>query len=116
MTDAFLPFSKPCIDEATIQEVLDCLNSGWLATGPRVKQFTDDLKKYLSLPSQIKIGSFLKSVDNKKILNIMKSDKKNKDSQIRFVLLKNIGEILLDVNAKPSQIYSAITKTKKLFN
>ena len=75
-----------------------------------------DLKKYLSLPSQIKIGSFLKSIDNKKILNIMKSDKKNKDSQIRFVLLKNIGEILLDVNAKPSQIFSAIIKTKKLFN
>ena len=50
MTENFLPFSKPCIDEAAIQEVLDCLNSGWLATGPRVKQFTDDLKAYLSAP------------------------------------------------------------------
>ncbi len=76
----------------------------------------EDLKKYLSLPSAIKIGSFLKSVDNKAIFKIMKSDKKNRDGQIKFVLLKNIGEILLDVNAKSSQIYSAINKTKKLFN
>lgn len=57
MTDSFLPFSKPCIDEATIQEVLDCLNSGWLATGPRVKQFTDNLKKYLKAPFVLPVTS-----------------------------------------------------------
>jgi len=76
----------------------------------------NDLKKYLSLPSKLKIGSFLKSINNKQIVNIMKSDKKNTGTQIRFVLLKKIGEILLEVNVKPSQIYSAINKTKKLFN
>lgn len=76
----------------------------------------EDLKKYISLPSAIKIGPFLKSIDNKTILKIMGSDKKNRNGQIRFVLLKKIGEILLDVNAKSSQIYSAINKTKKLFN
>jgi len=76
----------------------------------------ENLKKYLSLPGEIKIGTFLKSFDNKRIVDIMKSDKKNKDSQIGFVLLKEIGEILLDVKVKPSQIYSAINKTKKLIN
>ncbi|MCH7827406.1 MAG: 3-dehydroquinate synthase, partial [Bacteroidetes bacterium] len=76
----------------------------------------EDLKIYISLPSAIKIEPFLKSVENKTILKIMGTDKKNKDGQIRFVLLKNIGEILLDVNATSSQIYSALNKTKKLFN
>lgn len=50
MTNTFLPFSKPSIDQATIDEVIDCLKSGWLATGPRVKQFTENLKKYLAAP------------------------------------------------------------------
>jgi len=47
MPQDFLPFAKPSIDQKTIDEVVDCLNSGWLATGPRVKQFTTNLKDYL---------------------------------------------------------------------
>jgi dTDP-4-amino-4,6-dideoxygalactose transaminase len=43
----FLPFCKPIISEETIAEVAACLRSGWLATGPRVKKFEEDLKKYL---------------------------------------------------------------------
>ncbi|MFA6408924.1 MAG: DegT/DnrJ/EryC1/StrS aminotransferase family protein [Gammaproteobacteria bacterium] len=46
MSEQFLPFSKPCIDQATIDEVVECLRSGWLATGPRVKRFESDLAKY----------------------------------------------------------------------
>lgn len=45
--DTFLPFSRPFINEAMIQEVVDCLKSGWLATGPRVQKFTELLKEYL---------------------------------------------------------------------
>lgn len=40
---SFLPFAKPSIDEATIAEVAAVLQSGWLTTGPRVKQFEDML-------------------------------------------------------------------------
>lgn len=47
MSNEFLPFSKPAIDQATIDEVVDCLKSGWITTGPRVKQFEDNLQKYL---------------------------------------------------------------------
>lgn len=47
MTDKFLKFSSPAINQATIDEVVACLKSGWLATGPRVKRFEEDLKKYL---------------------------------------------------------------------
>lgn len=74
-----------------------------------------DLEKYLSLTTSIKIGSFLNKIDNKNIYKIMRSDKKNIDDKVRFVLLKNIGEILVDLVAKPSQIYSALDKTKKLY-
>ena len=74
-----------------------------------------DLQKYLSLSSAIKVGTFLNKIDNKNIYKIMRSDKKNIDDKVRFVLLKNIGEILVDVIAKPSQVYSALDKTKKLY-
>jgi dTDP-4-amino-4,6-dideoxygalactose transaminase len=38
----FLVFGAPHIDEAEIAEVVDCLRSGWLGTGPRVAQFERD--------------------------------------------------------------------------
>jgi dTDP-4-amino-4,6-dideoxygalactose transaminase len=47
MTNEFLKFSNPSIDQATIDEVTACLKSGWLTTGPRVKRLEEDLKKYL---------------------------------------------------------------------
>lgn len=50
MSNDFLPFSKPTIDEATLQEVVDCIKSGWMATGPRVQKFAEDLKTYLDAP------------------------------------------------------------------
>lgn len=34
-----VPFFRPSITEAEIDEVVACLRSGWLTTGPRVKQF-----------------------------------------------------------------------------
>jgi dTDP-4-amino-4,6-dideoxygalactose transaminase len=42
----FLPFTRPSIDEQTIQGVADVLRSGWLASGPYVKQFEAALSEY----------------------------------------------------------------------
>ena len=36
---AFLPFTRPEIDEATIAGVADVLRSGWITSGPQVKAF-----------------------------------------------------------------------------
>ena len=36
---AFLPFTRPCIDEATIARVVAVLRSGWLSGGPQVSAF-----------------------------------------------------------------------------
>lgn len=42
-----LPFTKPSIDEATIQAVVDVLRSGWLASGPQVQRFESALSDYV---------------------------------------------------------------------
>jgi dTDP-4-amino-4,6-dideoxygalactose transaminase len=50
MSSEFLPFSRPSISDAAIDEVVACLKSGWITTGPRVAQFTEALKAYFNAP------------------------------------------------------------------
>lgn len=57
MTESFLPFAKPSLNQAAIDEVMDCLKSGWLATGPRVKQFEQMLSEYLRAPYALALTS-----------------------------------------------------------
>ncbi|MBI1903433.1 MAG: DegT/DnrJ/EryC1/StrS family aminotransferase [Planctomycetia bacterium] len=44
--DRFLVFGAPLIEDAEIQEVVDCLKSGWLGTGPKVARFEEEFRKY----------------------------------------------------------------------
>jgi dTDP-4-amino-4,6-dideoxygalactose transaminase len=55
--DEFLPFSRPSISQEAIDEVVACLKSGWITTGPRVKQFEEDLKTYLGAPHVLALTS-----------------------------------------------------------
>lgn len=50
MSDDFLPFSRPTISQDAIDDVVACLKSGWIATGPRVAQFTEALQLYFDAP------------------------------------------------------------------
>ncbi len=40
--EPFLPFSRPTIGEEEIAEVVDCLRSGWITTGPRCERLERD--------------------------------------------------------------------------
>lgn len=46
MTQPFLPFAKPVIDEETIAAVGDVLRSGWITSGPKVQAFEAALSAY----------------------------------------------------------------------
>ena len=43
----FLPFSPPDIDETDIAAVADAMRSGWITTGPRVKQLEGEFAAYV---------------------------------------------------------------------
>jgi len=45
-TAPFLPFTRPEIDEETIQGVVDVLRSGWITTGPQCQKFEAALSEY----------------------------------------------------------------------
>ncbi len=40
-----IPFSPPDITQAEIDEVVDALESGWITTGPKVKQLEEQVAK-----------------------------------------------------------------------
>ena len=47
MMQDFIQFAKPEIGEEEIAEVVSALRSGWVTTGPKVKQFESDFASYL---------------------------------------------------------------------
>jgi len=53
----FLPFSRPSLSRAAIDEVVACLESGWITTGPRVRRFEEALQQYLGAPHALALSS-----------------------------------------------------------
>lgn len=53
----FLVFGSPLIGEAEIREVVECLRSGWIGTGPRVNQFERDFAAYKKTRFAIALNS-----------------------------------------------------------
>ncbi|GBR75386.1 UDP-4-amino-4,6-dideoxy-N-acetyl-beta-L-altrosamine transaminase [Candidatus Termititenax persephonae] len=47
MRDTFLVFGSPRLEDDDIQAVTEVLKSGWLGTGPQVKQFETDFQNYI---------------------------------------------------------------------
>lgn len=52
-----LPFYKPSLDDAEINEVVSTLKSGWLTTGQKTKQFEADFAAYVAQPHAIALNS-----------------------------------------------------------
>ena len=50
MDEPFLPFSRPALSREAIDEVVACLESGWITTGPRTRKFEEALQTYLGAP------------------------------------------------------------------
>ncbi|NDA68455.1 MAG: UDP-4-amino-4,6-dideoxy-N-acetyl-beta-L-altrosamine transaminase, partial [Verrucomicrobia bacterium] len=53
----FLVFGAPVIGEEEIAEVVACLRSGWIGTGPRVAQFERDFAVDKKLPHVAAVNS-----------------------------------------------------------
>ena len=53
----FLVYGSPQINDEEINEVIDCLKSGWIGTGPKVKRFEDQFIKYKNSKYAIAVNS-----------------------------------------------------------
>ena len=47
-----LTFSPPDISDAEVEEVAKALKSGWITTGPRVKQLEKKIAEYIGVPAE----------------------------------------------------------------
>src|SRR2546425_5601954 len=52
-----VPFFRPEIDDGDIAAVLDVLRSGWLTTGPRVKEFEATFARYVGAARAVAVSS-----------------------------------------------------------
>ena len=53
----FLVFGAPLIEEPEIEEVVQCLRSGWVGTGPKVRKFEDNFAAYKGSRHAIALNS-----------------------------------------------------------
>jgi dTDP-4-amino-4,6-dideoxygalactose transaminase len=58
MTLLKIPFSPPYIDEDVIAEVVDTLQSGWITTGPKVKQLEILAGEFLGVKKTVCVNSW----------------------------------------------------------
>ena len=57
MRAEFLPLSRPSIGDAEIQQVVTCLRSGWITSGPRVTEFEDAFARRVSAAHAVAVTS-----------------------------------------------------------
>lgn len=53
----FLPLAKPIIGDEEITAVTNVLKSGWLTTGPKVKEFEENMQNYLGCKKAVGLTS-----------------------------------------------------------
>ena len=53
-----IPFSPPRIDDKIIAEVTAALQSGWITTGPRTKQFEKNISEYCGCKTTVAVNSW----------------------------------------------------------
>lgn len=55
--DNFLIFGSPDIEQTDIDEVVSCLKSGWIGTGPRVANFENKFKEFIGSKYAVALNS-----------------------------------------------------------
>ncbi len=69
------------------------------------------LNYMLKLPMKFKFSTDIKRLNSKAIFKRMSVDKKNKDGKINFVLLRDFGEILVDVSVDRESVVKSLKIT-----
>ncbi len=73
------------------------------------------LSRYLELPGKFRLKNILDDLDFEELYQIMLTDKKNRNGKINFVLLSDLGKILLDVEAGKRDVLYAFERARKFF-
>lgn len=124
MREKYLVFGSPQITEDEIVEVVDSLKSGWIGTGPKVKHFEDQFKKYKDSQYAVAVNSCTAAIH----LSLMSLDIGPGDevittpmtfcSTVNTIIHSGARPVLADIdyttmNIDPLKIEEKITKNTK---
>ena len=122
--DKFLVFGSPLIGDEEKREVLDCLETGWLGTGPKVARFEQDFRAYKQAAFAVAMNSCTAALH----LSILAADIGPGDevittpltfcASVNAILHAGAQPVLADVdpstfNIDPVRVEAQITKRTK---
>jgi dTDP-4-amino-4,6-dideoxygalactose transaminase len=120
MRDTFLVFGSPKIEQPEIEEVIACMESGWLGTGPRVARFEEDFKVYKDARHAVAVNSCTAALHLSLLATGLRSGDEVITTPLTFcatvnaILHAGAIPVLADVDSRtmnidPSRVESAIT-------
>jgi len=122
--EKFLIFGSPAIEQPEIDEVVNCLKSGWIGTGPRVNKFENKFREYIGSKFAMALNSCTAALH----LSMLVSDVSKGDEVIttpmtfaatsNAILHTGAKPVFVDVeketmNIDPTLIEKAITSNTK---
>lgn len=120
MREEFLPFARPAIGERELSAVTETLASGWLTTGPRVKEFEREFAARVGAESALAVSSCTAALHLSLLTHRIGPGDEVITSTMTFAATANVIEhvgaraVLVDVepdtlNIDPSAVEACIT-------
>jgi len=120
----FLVFGSPAIEQPEIDEVVQCLKSGWIGTGPRVHKFENGFRDYIGCKYSMALNSCTASLHLSMLVSGVKSGDEVITTPMTFAATSNAiihtgaKPVFVDVekdsmNIDPNLIEKAITPQTK---
>lgn len=94
----FLIFGSPAIEQPEIDEVINCLKSGWIGTGPRVTKFENAFRDYIGSKYAVALNSCSAALHLSMLVSGVGSGDEVITSPMTFAATANA---ILHVHAKP---------------
>lgn len=122
--DTFLPFTRPVIGQAEIDELIDSIHSGWITTGPKSARFEAELCAYNGVPHCLAMNSATTAQEiTMQVLGLQPGDEVITTSltwvsTLSTVVLQGGVPVLVDIDPKtlnldPAKLEAAITPRTK---
>jgi len=94
----FLIFGSPKIEQPEIDEVVECLKSGWIGTGPRVHKFENAFRDYIGSKYAMALNSCTAALHLSMIVSEVSAGDEVLTTPLTFAATSNA---ILHTGAKP---------------
>jgi dTDP-4-amino-4,6-dideoxygalactose transaminase len=122
--ETFLPFTRPVIGQAEIDELIDSIHSGWITTGPKSARFEAELCAYNGVPHCLAMNSATTAQEiTMQVLGLQPGDEVITTaltwvSTLSTIVLQGGVPVLVDIdpqtlNLDPAKLEAALTPRTK---